>query len=375
MGTVVLRGGSLLRSHDVRENGELQIDVPGCADVTFNLEPSDFITPGLVDLHCHLSAGGTAPPGLDEEQCLVTGVVGAGDGGSFGPSNIAEAAEQWIDRPSLDVRAWIYLYGKGLRDPAPLPSLEDVVDDLRRAKEAFPRLIVGMKVRLGQGDRDADGALLNAGLAAATELDLRMMVHLTGTYLGAAVVADALRPGDVLSHAFHGREGSIIDRDGHVVDAVRKAQARGALLDVAHGRNHFSWRTFEAAARDGVAPDALSTDINRLSWSRSPVFDLPTVVSKAGVIGMSVEDALRLASYSAASVLGLTLSLDRNVVVLRPEAGPFALADSEGQSRSVPWRLLPIFQLSGGLTGAGKNGRASPLGQTMILRSSALRAV
>jgi dihydroorotase len=299
--------------------------------------------PGLVDLHCHLAAGPLNPTGLDTGQLVASGTVACADAGSFGPVTIAAAAAEWAEDDTLAIRCWIHLFGTGLRDGGEIPEDDAIIEALAATRKATPALLAGIKIRLGQRDAAGDEALLTKGLHASAELGLPLIVHLTGCQLGADAVASGLRPGDVLTHAFHGRTGRVVSATGGVLPSVASAQARGVVLDLGHGTNHFSWVTLEACVREGVLPETVSTDLSRKSLHRQPLFDLATAISKMVAAGIPEERALIAGTYRPADLLGIPLEFSRSCVVLRKEQGPWLLADAEGERRQVPWVFRPVL--------------------------------
>ena len=80
------------------------------------------------------------------------------------------------------------------------------------------------------------------------------MVHVGDTPSSLPSILKRLRPGDVLTHAFHGRRENILDGRGKVRRAVWEARDSGVLLDVAHGRSSFSFEVMERAMAQGLMP-------------------------------------------------------------------------------------------------------------------------
>ena len=340
MGRIIIRGGRRLGPRALESNTELEIADARDTDLFVDAAETDIILPGFVDLHCHVVASELNPLGVSGALQLLGGVVACADAGSFGPVNIDAARTEWSRDPSAIIKSWLYLFGEGLLDPSPLPSSDQIVDDLARARTRHPETVVGIKVRLGHHPRAYDEAMFTAGLSASDALGIPLMVHVTNTELTPSEVASAMKPGDVFTHAFHARRHSIISESGGVYQAVKDAQARGVVIDVAHGGNHFSWDVFEAARRDGFHPDVISTDLTLKPWRQ----DMSTVVSKLSSIGgLPIEDALRSATYVPASILGIDLQFDNSVVVLSVKRERHDLPDGEGKIRTVSSILRPVF--------------------------------
>ena len=88
--------------------------------------------------------------------------------------------------------------------------------------------------------------------------DRPIMVHLgrfpfTPT-IPTADLLRALRPGDVITHAFRGASG-MLDADGKATPELRDAVERGVQLDVGHSGTDFRFATARDALRPGLPPD------------------------------------------------------------------------------------------------------------------------
>lgn len=307
--------------------------------VEFAAGDDEIVVPGLVDLHCHLRAGGLNPTGVDLEQLACCGVLGAADAGSFGPENVSDAIANLtreVGATGVNARMWSYLYGTGIHDPRPPGTERDVLTAWERMHMAANAgVIVGLKVRLGQSPPCGDERLLEMGRAVADRCGVRLMVHLTGSAVPLGGVLARLRRGDVLSHAYHGRTTGILDESGRVSAAAVDAYAQGVVFDTAHGRNHFSWRVFEAALAKGLLPGTVSTDVTTMSLGVEPVRNLLSVMSKLVGNGLGLESGLRAVTEGPAQVLGLVGSTKRGAVIISPVERAKDVADSDGELRRV----------------------------------------
>ena len=150
-----------------------------------------------------------------------------------------------------------------------------------------------------------------------------------------------LRPGDVVTHAFHGIEDRIINGSGRVREGVVEAQRRGVVFDVGHGMGGFSFDTAEKAVSQGFLPGNISTDLHIYSVE-GPVFDLLTTLSKFMHLGMSLDEVIRRSTETTAGIMGLgdglgTLRVGAtgDVSVLRLEEGRFTLTDRYTKKRTI----------------------------------------
>ncbi len=71
----------------------------------------------------------------------------------------------------------------------------------------------------------------------------------------------ALRPGDVITHAFRGASG-MLDSDGKATLELRDAVERGVRLDVGHSGTDFRFATARMLFDQGYLPTTISTDLN-----------------------------------------------------------------------------------------------------------------
>jgi dihydroorotase len=240
------------------------------------------------------------------------------------------------------------------------------LEDLRwasvpKALETVERhrdVIVGIKVRLTKGQVTSERAGLRPlylALEAAQAAGLSLMVHpQDGWYDSIAEVFEALRPGVLDTHCFHGLRGGVLDDAGTVLPAVRAAVERGVLLDLGHGAGSFSWQVAERALAQDLVPHIISSDLHSHNVD-GPVYDLVTTVSKFLLLGLSLDDALARVTTAPARTLGREHELGTlqpgaagDAVVLALEEGRFPLVDSHGETRWAPQRLIPHVVVKSG---------------------------
>ena len=113
------------------------------------------------------------------------------------------------------------------------------------------------------------------------------MVHLgrfphTPTIPTSALLA-ALRPGDVITHAFRGASG-VLDDSGSVTAEFKDAVDRGVRLDVGHSGTDFRFATARRLFDQGYLPTTISTDLNVFNVDE-PVVSLAETMSKIWALG------------------------------------------------------------------------------------------
>src|SRR6476646_9492185 len=147
-------------------------------------------------------------------------------------------------------------------------SVEQCVD----VAEANRDTIAGVKLRAGYQMVGPDPrAAVDLALEAAGALGLPLMVHVIDMGMPLPELLAKLRPGDVVTHCFHGNDGS--------------------LFDVGHGVGSFMWRVARAALAQGFPPDTISSDIHAHNHA-GPVHDLPRTLSKLLHLGMPLSEVI-----------------------------------------------------------------------------------
>src|SRR5205814_3875146 len=134
---------------------------------------------------------------------------------------------------------------------------------------------------------------------------------------------------------YSGREMELIDRcAGKVQPWMIEARRRGVLFDVGHGGGSFLWPVATRAMAQGFPPDTISTDLHSSSIAMQQS-DMPNVMSKMMLLGMSLHDAVLRSTVNPAKAIGRypelgTLSVGgvADVAVLEEQNGVFAFKDA-----------------------------------------------
>src|SRR5579859_7542186 len=325
------------------------------------------VTPGLVDIHVHVYDG-VAPLGIPADpNCIAKGATTVVDAGSAGAHTFPAFRRLVINTAETRVYALLNISVVGqstLSEDNPWGELLDL-------RYANPKLavktieqnrdvIVGMKVRLSRniaGDRDV--AALRLAREAAEAVDLPLMAHIGGTASSLPDILKELKKGDVITHAFHGNSGGILDSTGRVLPEVRKIVANGVRLDVGHGRGSFSWRVMDAAMKQGVLPGTISSDVHQFNVA-GPVFDLATTLSKFLHLGMPLEQVIERATINPARAFRfphspgtLRVGAAADVAVFELREGDFPMTESDAgtghpETRIGHRKLIPVATVKGG---------------------------
>ena len=316
------------------------------------------VTPGLIDLHVH-NFWGVSHYGIDPDVTNIgNGVTTAVDAGSAGAATFDAFRRYVIERADTRLYALLNISLTGMisDDIGELEDLQhaDVGQAVRVGRENRDR-IVGIKARLSQDiTRQHDVESLKRAIEAAEAIGGFVMIHVGKTHTPLESLIEMLRPGDVVTHSFHGHAEGILDDAGKVKEAFREHQRRGIVFDVGHGAGSFSFDVAERAMADGFRPGNISSDLH-LYNIEGPVFDQVTTISKLIWLGMSLYDVIGLTTVETAKTMGVhdrlgTLKAGAvgDATIARIDEGSFKLTDSYGRSVTSRTRLTHIATVKSG---------------------------
>src|SRR5215831_13906383 len=220
---LVIKGGEVLDpSQSLRGRRDIGIrygvieavepDIPATRALRTIDAAGKLVTPGLVDLHCHVypygSAIGIPADELIALQCTTT-CVSAGDAGA---NNFAGFRRFIVAQTRTRLYAFVHIANIGLT-PFPLPELYNIdyaqVDACAKTVAENADIAIGVKVRMSENVIARNGAEPLKRAIAACEMagtGGRVMAHIGGVENVALMVEilDLLRPGDILTHAYSG---------------------------------------------------------------------------------------------------------------------------------------------------------------------------
>lgn len=314
------------------------------------------LTPGLIDLHTHVFAGGSYWGIAPEAIAAVSGVTTWVDAGSAGAYTV-EAFARTVAPYHVRIKAFLHISGPGLAAQTG-ESVSLVNVDVAAAVDAVQRhrdLIRGVKIRCDVnacGDNGLEP--LRRGLQVAEDTGLPVMVHIGYAPPDAGEVMSLLRPGDVLTHCCTAVADGLLAADGRPTAEVRGAYERGVVFDLGHGSGGFGFAVAERFAAEGIRPHVLSTDLHSRSLT-GPVFDLPHVLMKALALGWTLPEAFAGATTAPAHVLGVP---DEQVAIVPGavadlalwdvEEVPVEVVDAHREVRTSPLRLANALTIVGG---------------------------
>ena len=118
---------------------------------------------------------------------------------------------------------------------------------------------------------------------------------------------------------------------------------------------NFSFRIAEKAMEQGFLPDIISTDLTSMSFHKFFVHDMPRLLSKYIMMGMSLEDVLQRVTLMPAKQLNQVRELATlesgtvaDIAIFRLENDRVIFRDREGQERIGDQLLQPKMTIKDG---------------------------
>jgi dihydroorotase len=377
---LVIKGGEVLDpSQQLRGRRDIGIrygvieavepDIPAARALRTIDAGGKLVTPGLVDLHCHVypygSAIGIPADELIAHQCTTT-CVSAGDAGA---NNFAGFRRFIVAQTRTRLYAFVHIANIGLT-PFPLPELYNLdfaqVDACAKTVAENADIAIGVKVRMSENVIARNGAEPLRRAIKACEMagtGGRVMAHIGGVENVALMVEilDLLRPGDILTHAYSGAPNlagvfTNIVQDGRLLPAALAAKRRGVIFDVGHGGGSFDFTVAEAAIAQGCAPDTISSDIHVVSGNTPGMPYLTWVMSKFLSLGFTLEQVVAMATINPAKVINrapklgtLQIGAPGDVAIMELVEGEVAFVDTRNNARNGRAYLKPVQTVTAGV--------------------------
>ncbi len=347
----------------------LEADIPTARAAKMIDASGKLVTPGLVDLHCHVYPYGSAI-GIPADELVqfqgTTTVVSAGDAGV---NNVAAMRRFIVAQTRARMYAFLHIANNGL-SAFPVAELYNIdnaqVEACAMALAENPDFLIGVKVRMSENVIFKHGLEpLKRGIQACEMCGwpAKMMVHIGGVETKELMsqILDLLRPGDVLTHAYTGflnmsNVATNIVQDGKLLPAALAAKQRGVMFDVGHGGGSFDFTVAEVAIPGGGTPDTISSDIHVFSGNSPGIPYLPNVMSKFMALGLSLEQVVAMATIAPAKIINrapkigtLQLGAPGDVSIMDVVEGPVTFVDTRNNKRDGKVLLKPVQTVINGV--------------------------
>ncbi len=369
---LVIRNGDVIDpSQNLRGVRDIGIRLGQIAAVESNIAPErtrqsidakgKLVTPGLVDLHTHIYAYGSAigiPPDELVPFSATTTYVSAGDAGA---NNFAAFKRALVAQSRSRVFAFVNISTIGL---AGFPVGETVnikyadAEATARTIAENQDIVLGAKVRetlaiVGDNGIEPLKRAIEAVERSGTKG--RVMCHIGDAPGDLQVLVNQLRPGDILTHPYSSLGNNTV-QNGKVLPALLEAKKRGVLIDVGHGAGSFDYDIAEAAIQQGLTFDTISSDVHVVAANTPSQPYLPWVLSKFLALGFSLEDVIAAATIKPATIIGkvpklgtLQIGAPADVSILELVEGPVQLLDTSNKPRTGKAYLKPVQTIRGGV--------------------------
>jgi dihydroorotase len=325
------------------------------------------VTPGLIDLHCHVYPYGSAI-GIPADELVqfqgTTTVVSAGDAGV---NNLAAMRRFIVAQTRM--YAFLHIANNGL-SAFPVAELYNIdnaqVEACAMGLAENPDFLVGVKVRMSENVIFKHGLEpLKRGIQACEMCGwpAKMMVHIGGVETPQLMsdILNLLRPGDILTHAYSGAPNvagafTNIVQDGKLLPAALAAKQRGVIFDVGHGGGSFDFTVAEVAIPAGCAPDTISSDIHVFSGNTPGTPYLPNVMSKFMAMGFTLDQVVTMATSAPAKIINrapkigtLQIGAPGDVSIMDLVEGPVTFVDTRNNKRDGKALLKPAQTVINGV--------------------------
>jgi dihydroorotase len=325
------------------------------------------VVPGLVDLHAHVFGyEGSLTP---DDTALPAGTTTIVDAGGSGWRTFDEFRRTVIAHSATRVLALLNIVGAGMVGE----PYESNVDDMDPAATSAMILknrdvIVGIKTaHFAKPGWSAIDRAVEAGRRVNVPVMVDDKIFTDSQRTTEEELLKHLRPGDIHTHMYNDRQLELIDRfTGKVQPWMIEARKRGVLFDVGHGGGSFLWPVATKAIQQGFLPDTISTDLHSSSILMQQS-DMPNVMSKMMLLGMSLEDVILRSTVNPAREIGKypeigTLGAGKiaDIAVLENQNGVFAFKDAWPAKKLGAHRLDCVLTIRDGKIVYDRDGRTFP---------------
>ena len=291
------------------------------ADFTYDAS-GQIVSAGFVDSHLHMRKMSSDGLGVGDWACFPFGVTSAVD--AWMEQKDRTATEGSLVKTLGFVGTWIS--DNHLHTDWVEPFLAE-----------WKEKIIGLKICFDANDTDArDITPVLEGVAVAEKYGLKVMVHCNHSPVPMMEIVNALREGDILTHAYHGGENNA-GVDGYACLYI--ARMRGLAIDSGFaGHIHTDFGVYREALKKGCLPDTISTDLTLYSvFKRGGRYGMTTAMNIARACGQTEESIFKAVTSAPAKVFGKADEWGRlkegrtaDIAVLAEEPDRYDLTDFYG---------------------------------------------
>jgi dihydroorotase len=269
-----------------------------------------YVSAGFIDSHTHIFAHPLFKTSrLNADRIGVQqGVCCCVDAGSFGADTVDAFPEFVHKTQTTRAYAFINIGSPGLPNVGGGHASRPDLCDLPGVVRAFDRhsdWLLGVKVLASASHTEAFGEQAVKMARKAAELVNRpLMLHIGNAPPVVDDVLDLLRPGDIITHTYHGKVGGVLTYKDRVLPAFRAAVERGVWVDIGHGQASFSFATCERALEQGMPVHSISSDLHAGNVTRYAI-SLARTMNKLLALGLSLADVTRAVTVTPAKMLHL----------------------------------------------------------------------
>ena len=345
----------------------LEADIPAARANRVMNAAGRLVVPGLIDLHSHVYTTGIGIPA--DELVPYQGTTTAVSAGDAGSSTFAVYRRYMQAQSRTRLFAFVHIANIGL-SAFPAGELYNIdfaqTDAAAKTLAENADIAIGIKVRMSQNVIAKNGIEPLKRAIRACEIagtGGKVMCHIGGveTVELMSLILDTLRPGDILTHCFSGAPNDAgqftnIVQGGKLLPAAIAAKKRGVMFDVGHGGGSFDFTVAEAAMKEGVLPDTISSDIHVYSGNSPGQPYLPNVMAKFMALGLSLEQVVTMATATPGKLINrlpkhgtLQLGAPADATVLEVLNGPVEFVDTRNNKRQGKVALRPTNTVIGGI--------------------------
>lgn len=319
------------------------------------------VTPGLIDVHCHVFDGIHKISVEPDIAGVKQGVTTVGDGGSAGEATFAAFPKYIIPSARTKIFCFLHLCSFGLIPEPELRDWDEVdLEAMAVTIESHRDLIKGVKLRLVGKLVAIDGVKVVETLKKiAKKFGLPVMIHIgdMDKWVSPTLTQEflpLLESGDILSHIYTGNFGNPLRPDGTVLPEMRAAMERGVIMDTAIGKNNLNFEVARKSLAQGILPTTLSTDLTHRSLT-GPTYNLPVTMAKFMALGLNLKQVITMATINPARALkeddrigSLKPGMESDVSILELLSGKWKLADAKQQTIEATQMIMPVMTVKSG---------------------------